>query len=184
MCGVPLLGADIKSEHVDAISNLSFQRADITAPGYPQALAAAIDAAMSGAGMGGGASSDAPMSTADGPSSPCSGSRRCVAVGMHLCGQLSPCAIELFAATSSLAALILVPCCLDKRVDGALKMEARLLGIDPYEAKVRQLSAMLKDRVSADVEVIRDGSMRTQGGGEVTEGSDAAKNALIVGRKR
>ena len=107
---------------------------------------------------------------------------RCVAVGMHLCGLLSPCAIDLFAATPSLQSLILVPCCLDKRVDGALKFEARQQGIDPYEAKVRQLSTMLQDRASAEVVVLREGSMRTVGG-ESTEGSDAAKNALIIGTK-
>ena len=50
------------------------------------------------------------------------------------------------------------------------------------EAKVRQLSTMLQDRASAEVVVLREGSMRTVGG-ESTEGSDAAKNALIIGTK-
>lgn len=164
--------AGIKAEHVEAISNLSFLRADITAADFPATLAAALDAA---AATTVSAASTAGQVTAQFPP-------RCVAVGMHLCGLLSPCAIALFAATPLLQSLILVPCCLDKRVDGALKFEARQQGIDPYEAKVRQLSAMLRDRASAEVVVLREGSMRTVGG-ESTEGSDAAKNALIIGTK-
>ena len=107
----------------------------------------------------------------------------CVAVGMHLCGALSPCAIDLFAATPCLSSLVLVPCCLDKRVDGALKLEARVLGIHPYEAKSRQLASMLRERAAAEVTVMREETMRTSAGGEATEGSDDAKNALIIGRK-
>lgn len=141
------------------------------ATGFPATLADTLDAA---------AATSAPSRQA----APSVAGPRCVAVGMHLCGMLSPCAIDLFAATPSLEALILVPCCLDKRVDGALKFEAKQQGIDPYEAKVRQLSEMLQDRASADVVVLREGSMRTAGGGESTEGSDAAKNALIVGKKQ
>ena len=103
---------------------------------------------------------------------------------MHLCGLLSPGAIDLFASMKVLSALILVPCCLDKRVDGLLKMEAKARGIDPYEAKVQQLKQMMEDQALADVLVLRDASMRTQARGAESEGSDATKNALIVGRKR
>ena len=49
----------------------------------------------------------------------------CVALGVHLCGPLSPRAIALFEACERLSALILVPCCLDPRTDGELKAQAR-----------------------------------------------------------
>jgi hypothetical protein len=39
----------------------------------------------------------------------------CVVVGMHLCGPLSPRAVELFGELTAIDALILAPCCLDKR---------------------------------------------------------------------
>ena len=127
---------------------------------------------------------------------------------MHLCGMLSPRAVELFSASDMLSALVLVPCCLDKRTDGPLKMQARgpvqsarplhavtclahpshqsqarLLGIDPYEAKVRELSGLLEACAEGvRVSVSRDDEMRTHAG-QGSEGSAGVKNALIVGRK-
>ena len=103
-------------------------------------------------------------------------------MGVHLCGLLSPCAIELFAASEMLRALLLVPCCLDKRTDGLLKMRAKQLGIDPYEAKVRELSELLEAKGAA-VTTKRASSMRTAYGGEETEGSAGVKNAVILGVK-
>jgi hypothetical protein len=52
----------------------------------------------------------------------------CVALGVHLCGPLSPRAIALFEACEQLDALVLVPCCLDPRTDGELKARARAAG--------------------------------------------------------
>jgi hypothetical protein len=52
----------------------------------------------------------------------------CVALGVHLCGPLSPRAITLFEACEQLDALVLVPCCLDPRTDGELKARARAAG--------------------------------------------------------
>ena len=75
--------------------------------------------------------------------------------------------------------LLLVPCCLDKRTDMPLKMRARELGIDPYDAKVDELSGLMA-AVPAEVDVIREGEMRTQGG---VEGGKGCKNAIVVGRK-
>ena len=54
----------------------------------------------------------------------------CVALGVHLCGPLSPAAIGLFEAVPRLDALVLVPCCLDRRTDAALKAEAKAVGVD------------------------------------------------------
>ena len=62
-----------------------------------------------------------------------------VLVGVHLCGPLSPRATELFGALPQLEALLLVPCCLDKRTDGFLKAVAKERGVDPYELKVEEL---------------------------------------------
>ena len=58
----------------------------------------------------------------------------CIALGMHLCGPLAHAAVELFNESDEIRALLLVPCCLNKRSDGALKLRARALGIDPCAA--------------------------------------------------
>ena len=106
-----------------------------------------------------------------------------VAVGVHLCGPLSPRAIELFAATPALDALALVPCCLDKRADAALKAAARARGADPYELKVEELCAQLAPHAH-EVSVRRDGAMRSNFGGEADLGSTTCKDAIIVGVRR
>jgi len=94
------LNKSIKSEHFDLLPNLTFLRADIMKESFVDVLHTALD--------GHGTS--------------------CVALGMHLCGLLSPRAIQLFEAIPCLTSLLLVPCCLDKRTDGPLKMQARLEG--------------------------------------------------------
>lgn len=123
----------------------------------------------------------------------------CVLLGVHLCGPLSPRAIELFDACKQLHAIILVPCCLDPRTDGELKADARARGVDPYEAKVEQLTEMLRrsdtvhmsdcspdaTRLAAKqgiiVSVVRDTTMRTNKGGATSEGGTQCKNAVITG---
>ena len=106
----------------------------------------------------------------------------CVLVGVHLCGQLSPRAVELFAAAPALDALLLVPCCLDKRFDATLKAEARAARRDPYDAKVEQLAALMAEVCDA-VSCVRDAEMRTASG-TASEGAAAAKNAVLIGRRR
>ena len=93
------------------------------------------------------------------------------------------------------------------RTAGGLKQLARLQGIDPYEAKVRELAAMLErcgdaaaggdggdgggggsaeggggGAAAVEVSVVREEQMRTHGGA-ATEGTAGCKNALILGRK-
>ena len=104
----------------------------------------------------------------------------CVATGVHLCGELSPRAIALFGSIAALDALVLVPCCLDKRYDFGLKAEAKERGIDPYDLKVEELRAQLKDH-AADVLLTRDESMLTNAGG----GSEHnAKNSILIASRR
>ena len=121
-------------------------------------------------------------------------------LGVHLCGALSPRAIELFAACKELDAIVLVPCCLDPWADGELKASARAAGRDPYEAKVEQLVGLLRrvdDTSSDDVEstvepasarvdvgVLRDMAMRTNKGGARSEGATTCKNAVISALRR
>lgn len=145
--------------HVDVVPNLRFVAADIMHGSFAATLASELCSAA-----------------------PCTQAHLCVAVGMHLCGALSPRAIDLYASLEGIDALVLVPCCLDKRFDGQLKLEARQLRIDPYEAKVRQLRGLLEG-CSARVRLVRDRAMRTQAGGAQTEGTDACKNAVLVGQK-
>ena len=103
-------------------------------------------------------------------------------VGVHLCGQLSPRAVELFAAAPALDALLLVPCCLDKRFDATLKVEARAAR-DPYDAKVEQLAALMAEGV-CDAATACATPRCAQPQGTASEGAAAAKNAVLIGRRR
>ena len=131
-----------------ALSNVHFHTADIFDGGFATKLRSLIDAALR-----------------ERLSSP--RTLRCVAVGMHLCGSLSPRAIELFEQTDLLDGLVLAPCCLHKIEDAPyaatepstpfvcvgisvnaagflssrLKQSARAARIDPFEAKVADLLA-------------------------------------------
>lgn len=181
---LPIVAVDlnpkIKDEHYAAVPNLHFMRADILAPSFGADLEAAVDAALDGAAPGGDAASPAGDAGGDLCVSATAPPSSCIALGVHLCGPLSPRAIQLFDASPRMRALVLVPCCLDKRTDGELKASARVLRIDPYEAKTRQLASFLHG-AHADVSVRRDEAMRTQGG---AEGGAGCKNAVIVARKR
>ena len=179
-------------DHVDALPNVRFVRADICAPGFGAALDAALGAAAAASSSAAAAvaaaadafvaaaapAASAPTVAADSAASPPS----CVLVGVHLCGQLSPRAVELFAAAPALDALLLVPCCLDKRFDATLKAEARAARRDPYDAKVEQLAALMAEVCDA-VSCVRDAEMRTASG-TASEGAAAAKNAVLIGRRR
>eukprot|EP00434_Breviolum_minutum_P014198 symbB.v1.2.012519.t1/scaffold867.1/size156651/5 len=59
------------------------------------------------------------------------GSSQVLLVGVHLCGMLSIYAARLFKKVPRPAALILAPCCLDKRLPG-IKQRAKRLGVNPY----------------------------------------------------
>ena len=140
----------IKTDHVAALPNLEFLRADIMHEGFGAVLADAL-------------------AMADGDR------RCCMVIGMHLCGLLSPRAIELFGCQPELDGLCLVPCCLDKRSDGMLKAEAKRRGIDPYDAKVEELTTLLEAHAPGRVRVVRDATMRSGSGGV-----DGTKNVMIV----
>jgi hypothetical protein len=214
----------IKTGHVGALPNLRFVRADIMGSAFAAqltaALAAAVDDSISG-GRGSSGSSSSSSGGGGGSGEHCGergdlgaatvmGDRgRCIAVGMHLCGSLAPRAIELFGGCVQLDALVLVPCCLDKRTDTLLKAQAKLRGVDPYEAKVEELCGLLHALPAGGalaggsgagagsggggsggggsggvrVDVIRDKAMRTQLGGEDSEGTASCKNALLCARK-
>mmetsp|Transcript_29785 Transcript_29785/g.45152 ORF Transcript_29785/g.45152 Transcript_29785/m.45152 type:complete len:240 (-) Transcript_29785:11-730(-) len=129
-----------------------------------------------------------------------------IMVGMHLCGNLSPRAVDLYELVPEIRHLILVPCCLHKVHDFELKQQAKAAGIDPYRAKVDQLYQMTchvvgeepttttrkesnnnnnndddDDDTTALVNVRWDQNFRTNRSS--AEGSKAAKNALIVATK-
>ena len=183
-------------DHVDALPNARFVRADICAPGFGAALDAALGAAAaaSSSAAAAAAAADAFAAAAAAPSASAPAAAdsavaasadtppSCVLVGVHLCGQLSPRAVELFAAAPALDALLLVPCCLDKRFDATLKAEARAARRDPYDAKVEQLAALMAGVCDA-VSCVRDAEMRTAAG-TASEGAAAAKNAVLIGRRR
>ena len=153
------LDTRIRVRHDASHPNLRFEVADIMADGFGARLGALLREA--GGQRGGGP---------------------CVAVGMHLCGALSPRAISLFAAESALDSLLLAPCCLDKRFDAALKATARQLGRDAFECKVDQLREALEALPRVEVRVARDASFRTNR--SAAEGGDGCKNAMIVGQRR
>ena len=162
----------IKMDHVAALPNLTFMRADIGRREFTDELVLAIESATQALSAG------APLAARD-------RAFNVGLVGMHLCGPLSPRAIDIFGQTASFGSLVLVPCCLDPRTDLALKLKARQEKVDPYDLKVLQLRELLETAAAGiEVRVSRDTSMRTSGGGESSEASAGCKNALIVGRRQ
>ena len=178
--------------------NTRFVLADIMQASFLTMLRQQLQLALAAAATGTGTATPAgsPVGAmADGP--------WCVVLGVHLCGPLSPRAIELFETCRELDAIILVPCYLDPRTDGELKASARAAGLDPYEAKVDQLVQILRgtadsddasdssvasivrsDGAQLDVKVVRDMAMRTNKGGATSEGAKYCKNAVITGVRR
>lgn len=114
-----------------------------------------------------------------------------VMVGMHLCGDLSPRAVELFGQLmEDVHHLILAPCCLHKIHDSALKQKAKADGIDPYQAKVEALCQMTCQVVGEELNennanglmsLCWDETFRTNRSS--VEGSKTVKNAIIVATK-
>lgn len=178
----------IKFEFLRGFRSLRFVEADVNADGFEKQLegflststaeAAETSAAETSAAETSAAETSAAEAPATETSETAEGGLR-VGLGIHLCGRLSPRAIALFGA-SSLDALVLVPCCLDKRDDFALKMAARLAGREPYEAKVEQLTVMLREHAGT-VNVVRDLEMRTHLGAQLEIGEEnRARNAILV----
>ena len=163
----------IKFEFLRGFPSLRFVEADVNADGFEKQLEGFLSTSTAEA---------AETSAAEAPSAETSETAEAglrVGLGIHLCGRLSPRAIALFGA-SSLDALVLVPCCLDKRDDFALKMAARLAGREPYEAKVEQLTVMLREHAGT-VNVVRDLEMRTHLGAQLEIGEEnRARNAILV----
>ena len=163
----------IKMEHVAAIHNLAFLRADISRHEFIGELEEAVEACVLKAAVRDSRKhGDAEAASVISPPS----QKRVATVGMHLCGPLSPRAIDIFAAAPIFDLLLLVPCCLDARTDLPLKLQARAEKIHPYEVKVRQLSALLEGHAGVKVTVTRDEVMSSF--------STESKNALILGTKR
>ena len=160
--------------HLEALPRVTFVRADVTIERFAAAeLPAIIDAAASRrAARIAGASAEAAHSSS------------CVAIGIHLCGPLSPLAADLFAGQERIDALVLVPCCLEKHADKGLKAMAKLSGDDPYDLKVQALAASLnEDERIARVDVHRDTDIRSKNGGR--DGSHAdARNLIVLAEKR
>lgn len=94
--------AKMDLSHFNVCENLRFQHMDLESPKLATDLAATLD-----------------------------GSSLVLLVGVHLCGMLSIYATRLFKQMTCPSALILVPCCLDKRLPG-IKERARRLRLNPY----------------------------------------------------
>ena len=181
--------------HLEALPRVTFVRADVTIERFAAAeLPAIIDAAASRRAAriaGASAEAAAPSITdaaatcdAAGDSAAAAHSSSCVALGIHLCGPLSPLAADLFAGQDRIDALVLVPCCLEKHADKGLKAMAKLSGDDPYDLKVQALAASLnEDERIARVDVHRDTDIRSKNGGR--DGSHAdARNLILLAEKR
>ena len=91
----------------------------------------------------------------------------CIAVGMHLCGALSPRLLALASHVDSIDAFAVCPCCLKGSIGDHVKRVARSSGVPNYDVLLETLRALcereLEDRgvvwVERDVEMItpRDG---------------------------
>ena len=69
----------------------------------------------------------------------------CVAVGMHLCGALSPRLLTLAARSPAVDAVVVCPCCLKGSLKEHVRAEARRDGREHYAVLVDTLASLARD---------------------------------------
>ena len=104
---------DMDLSHVAARPNLQFVELDL----FSAEAAASLHAALEGATVG-------------------------IAIGVHLCGALSPRLVALAAGLERINAFALSPCCLKGNLGQLVKRNARQLGRSNYELLVEALAEM------------------------------------------
>lgn len=78
-----------------------------------------------------------------------SGASYVVAVGMHLCGALSPRLIDLAVAGGTIDAMALCPCCLKGAHGKAVARSAAERSVEPYAVLVETLQAICEREIEA-----------------------------------
>ena len=78
------------------------------------------------------------------------GAAVCIAVGMHLCGPLSPRLIDLAFAVDAIDVLLLCPCCLKGGHGKAVAVTAKERGCDPYELLIDTLRAICEREIVSE----------------------------------
>ena len=78
------------------------------------------------------------------------GAAVCIAVGMHLCGPLSPRLIDLAFAVDAIDALLLCPCCLKGGHGKAVAVTAKERGCDPYALLIETLRAICEREIESE----------------------------------
>ncbi|KAL1526532.1 hypothetical protein AB1Y20_015241 [Prymnesium parvum] len=121
--------------HVKSRPNMSFRHLDIFSDGAPSVLR-----------------------------SETAGATITIALGMHLCGALSPRFIDLALAIESIDAMALCPCCLKGAHGKAVAFAARSRGVDSYGVLLETLQAICE----------REIALRT------SEGKRAATVSIVV----
>ena len=94
----------------------------------------------------------------------------CIAVGMHLCGALSPRLIALCAHLESVRAFALSPCCIKGSLGDLVKRASRSSGRDNYQVLLETLEALCVSEVNgrAAVSLRRDEQMASPRNGFVS----------------
>lgn len=149
---------EMELAHVAARPNLSFRHADI----FSAQLPAVVREEAAGAAV-------------------------CVAVGMHLCGPLSPRLIDLTFAIERIDALLLCPCCLKGAHGKAVAASAKERGCDPYALLVETLRAIC-EREMASYASAEPPAAGEEGAPQLTVVTDGAmlspRNVFLAVRKR
>ena len=78
------------------------------------------------------------------------GAAVCIAVGMHLCGPLSPRLIDVAFAVDAIDALLLYPCCLKGGHGKAVALSAKERGCDPYALLIETLRAICEREIAGE----------------------------------
>jgi hypothetical protein len=136
----------LELSHLAKLPNVRFHLQDL----FSKDAEATVAAAVAGAGAGAGASGDDPSNEGDGEGE--GGGRvtprsACIIVGIHLCGELSRRAIQLWR-NSGAAALVMSPCCLPRRrrhdVFGYhVKDQAKKMKVNSYQLWCTMLYGLL-----------------------------------------
>ena len=96
--------------------------------------------------------------------------RATIAIGMHLCGALSPRLLALASHIDSIDAVAVAPCCLKGTLGDHVKKLARASSRDNYEVLLETLSELTKREIGSRgvVEVRRDDELLSPRNGFVS----------------
>jgi tRNA pseudouridine(38-40) synthase len=134
---------DMDLTHVAARANLRFVELDLFSPEAAALLHELADGDADGGSSPSALASAPALADASAPAS-ASAFRATIAMGMHLCGALSPRLLALAAHLDAIDAVAICPCCLKGSLGDYVKKQSRAAKRDNYDVLLDTLQSLLE----------------------------------------